>query len=182
VSGVAHLAGAFALVLAIALLCVRRTGTAVFVCAVQALLAAAALGASDWHVAIIALLAFALNGLALPLTLRRILRRPGMSPIANLRGRGVVSWLAALVLVAVSAAIFTQIRTAEPGEALVLGSSIVLVAQRSHPLAPALGLLSSQNGLLLVASATPGLPLLALMVVVVPFVPALVLANAWLRQ
>jgi hypothetical protein len=180
VSGVAHLAGAFALVLAIALLCVRRTGTAVFVCAVQALLAAAALGASDWHVAIIALL-------ALPLTLRRILRRPGMSPIANLRGRGVVSWLAALVLVAVSAAIFTQIRTAEPGEALVLGSSIVLlglllVAQRSHPLAPALGLLSSQNGLLLVASATPGLPLLALMVVVVPFVPALVLANAWLRQ
>ena len=59
---------------------------------------------------------------------------------------------------------------------------LLLVVLRQHPLAPALGLLSSQNGLLLVAAAIPDLPPSAVLLVVLPLLPGSLLANAWLRR
>ena len=182
----ASLAGALALALSIALLCARRFGPAVFVCAIQALLAAIALAGLRWQPAVIAFVAFALNGIALPLALLQVMHRSTMAPVMTARNGVVGFWLATLVLLAITIAAFTPIRPPSSSDALVLGSSIVLlgllvIAQRSHPLAPALGMLSSQNGLLLVVSAAPDLPLSARLVVILPLVPGLILANAWLR-
>jgi hypothetical protein len=53
---------------------------------------------------------------------------------------------------------------------------------RSHALAPVLGVLSSQNGLVLVAGAHPGVSLPAALAVAVPLVPGLVLTDIWLRR
>jgi hydrogenase-4 component E len=174
--------------LSVALLCVRRTATALHLCVLQALFAAAvALGMRSWGPAATALLAFALTGVvALPLALRRLADRHHMSPVIALRYGGEVSWIAALVLLLVSVATFAQLRPADTGEVLALGLSVVLiglllVSQQSHPMAPALGLLSSQNGLILVASAIPDLPLATTLVVVVPLIPALLAVNVWLR-
>lgn len=185
--GVVQLAGALALLLSIALLCARRTGTAVAICATQALLVAALLGAPGWRHASLAFVAFALSGVAIPLALQRVLDRPGMAPAIAMRGGDVVTWISALVLLVAAVATFTQVRVSGASYALVFGASIALLgllvaARRPHPLMPALGLLSSQNGLILVAGATTDLPLPALLVVVVPLVPALLAANAWLRQ
>jgi len=70
---------------------------------------------------------------------------------------------------------------------LALGLSILLLgllllALRSHPLLPALGLVSSQNGVVLAACAIHGLPLSALVLAAVPLVPALVVASVWLHD
>ena len=59
---------------------------------------------------------------------------------------------------------------------------LLLIVARSHALAPALGLLSSQNGLVLVAGAHPDVSLPAALAVAVPLIPALVLADHWLRR
>jgi hydrogenase-4 membrane subunit HyfE len=187
VIGTVQLAGALALLLSIALLCAIRTATAVRACAVQALLVAVVLGAPGWRHASLALVAFALSGVVIPLVLQRVLDRPGMAPSIAMRGGDIATWIAALILLVATVATFTQVRVGGASDALVFGASIALlgllmVARRPHPLMPALGLLSSQNGLILVAGATADLPLPALLIVVVPLVPALLAANAWLRQ
>jgi hydrogenase-4 membrane subunit HyfE len=184
VTGIAQWAGTFALLLALALLCARRIARALHLCALQALLAALAFAARDWEFSAIALAAFVLNGVALPLALQRLAGRGALSPVMVMRHGMVASWLAALALLLGSAAIFAQ---AAPGGAIAVGSSVVLlglllVVQRAHPLVPALGLLASQNGVLLVAAAVPGLPAVTLLAVAVPLVPAMMVANAWLRQ
>jgi hydrogenase-4 component E len=187
VTAAASLTGALALALSVALLCVQRISTAVIICAVQALLAAAALAALHWQPAAIAALAFALNGVALPLAMQRLAHRPTRSHIIAARHSAAGFWLATAILLTITVAAFTQIKPTSPNDTLALGSSIVLlglllIAQRSHPLMPVLGLLSSQNGVLLVASATPDLPLSARLIVILPLLPGLVLANTWLRQ
>ncbi len=65
-------AGAAALLLSIGLLWARRIDTAVRLCALQAVFAATSLGEAALAVA---LLAFALNGVALPVALARMHRR-----------------------------------------------------------------------------------------------------------
>ena len=57
---------------------------------------------------------------------------------------------------------------------------LLLIVLRSHALS--VGMLSSQNGLVLVASAHPDISQAAALVVAVPLVPALVLADSWLRR
>jgi hydrogenase-4 membrane subunit HyfE len=178
------LAGSFALLLAVALLCARRIATALHLCALQALLASVAFAARGWEFSAIALAAFALNGAALPLALQRLAERRALSPVMAMRHGMVAAWLAALSLLVASAAIFAQ---GTPGGVLAVGSSVMLlglllVVQRAHPLAPALGLLASQNGVLLFAAAIPDLPAVTLLAVAVPLVPAMMMANAWLRQ
>ena len=69
------------------------------------------------------------------------------------------------------------------GGTVATGTSVVLLGLlmaglRGHP---TLYLLSSQNGLLLVASASPDLSVSAALAVAVPLIPGLVLANAWLH-
>jgi hydrogenase-4 membrane subunit HyfE len=179
----AQVAGAFALVMSMALLCVGRAATAVPICTVQALLAAIVLAARGREPAAAACVAAALNGVALPLALRHLLHRPDMPTAIAIPDGATVSWVAAMVLLVASVAIFAQIAA---GDALVVGSSVMLLglllmAQREHPLVPAFGLLSSQNGLLLVASAVPDLPSSALLVVATPLMPGLLVANTWLR-
>jgi hydrogenase-4 membrane subunit HyfE len=187
VSQTALLAGACAVLLSVALVCMRRTAAALHVCALQALLAAVALELRGWGPIAAALLAFALIGVvALPLALRRLADRHNMSPVIAMRYGVVASWLAALFLLLITAATFTQLKLGDATEVLALGASVMLlgvllVVQQSHPMAPALGLLSSQNGLILVASAIPDLPLATTLVVAVPLIPALLAVNVWLR-
>ena len=183
-TGIAQLAGSLALLLAVALLCARRIATALHLCALEALLAAVAFATRGWQFSAIALVAFALNGAALPLMLQRLAERRALPPVMAMRHGMVASWLAALALLVASAAILAQ---AAPGGVIAVGSSVVLlslllVAQRTHPSVPALGLLASQNGVLLIAAAVPGLPAVTLLAVAVPLVPAMMVANAWLRQ
>jgi len=185
-NGAAQWMGACVLLLSVALLCVRRFATALPVCALQSLLAAAALGVRGWQPAGVALLAFGLTGVAVPLALRRVMEQARMPPIIAIRD-GASSWIAAMFLLVIAVAIFTQLRPPVPGEALVLGSCVVLLgllmaAQGSHPLIPALGMLASQNGILLVAGSAPALPLPVLVVIALPVLPALLVADRWLRQ
>jgi hypothetical protein len=170
--------GAAALLLSIGLLCVRRIDTVVRLCALQALFAAASLGETALA---LALLACALNGVALPVALAR---RDGATLLTRRRG-AVVSGAAALGLVSATVAGMAQAGTG--GMAAVVGVSVALLGLlllmlRSHGLAPALGLLSSQNGLVLVAGAHPHVSLPAALAVAVPLVPALALADNWLRR
>jgi hypothetical protein len=59
----------------------------------------------------------------------------------------------------------------------VLLLSLLLMALRSHPAVPALGLLSSQNGVLLAACSTSDLGLPILLLAAIPLVPALAIAG-----
>ena len=170
-------AGAAVLLLSIGLLWARRIDTAVRLCALQAVFAAASLGEAALGPA---LLAVALNGLALPVALAR----SNGATLLTLRGGAVVSWAAALVLLLVTVAGFSRPGT---GGMAAVGVSVallglLLILVRSHALAPALGLLSSQNGLVLVAGAHPHVSLPAALAVALPLVPALVLADNCLRR
>jgi hypothetical protein len=183
--GAAQWLGACVLLLSIALLCVRRFDTALLVCVSQSLLAAAALGARGWEAAGVALLAFGLTGAAIPLALRHLMGRSHVPPVITSRD-SVAPWIHGTLLLAVAVLVLGQLRPAVPGEALVLGASVVLLgllmtARRPHPLAPSFGVLASQNGMLLVASAIPGLPLPVLVIVALPVLPALLVADRWLR-
>ena len=171
------MAGAAALLLSVGLLCVRRNETAGWLCALQALVAAAPLG----EIApVIALGAALLNGVALPLVLVRV----GGTAVATARTHPVVSGGVTLALVTVAGAVFAR----AGGSGLVAAAVSVtllglwLIVVRADALAPAIGLLSAQNGLVLVAGAHPDLSLPAALAVAVPAVPALVVADRWLRR
>jgi hydrogenase-4 component E len=188
-TGAAGLAGALALALSFVLLFAERIDTVLRVCALQAVAAAVAAGAQGWaeHTATLcfaALLVFALNGMALPLMLRRLARRTTLPSAAGRRCGFAISATVAAVLVAVSVAGAMRLTQSGQFDPLALGLSILLLgllllALRSHPLLPALGLLSSQSGVILAACGIPGLPVPALLLAAVPLVPALVVASVW---
>jgi hydrogenase-4 membrane subunit HyfE len=170
-------AGAAALLLSIGLLCARRIDTALRICALQALFAAATLGAAG---VAIALLAVALNGVVLPVAIARM---NSAAPLA-VRGSAFVSWAGATVLLVAAVTGLAKVGTDETvavGVSVTLLGLLVIVA-RSHTLAPALGLLSSQNGVVLVAGAHPDVSLPAALAVAIPLIPALALADHWLRR
>jgi len=178
-TGAAQLCGALALLLSFALLCQRRLRMSVWLCAVQALLVALAMGLQGTlPLALFALLAFALNGLALPLALLRAGDRTGGQP-------GVtppVMILLAVLLVAVAVAVAMRLGIGTRTETLAVALSILLLGLLGIAGTPSLGLLSAQNGFILAAGAIPGLPPEALAVVAVPCLPALMIALAWLRR
>jgi hydrogenase-4 component E len=191
-TGAAGLAGAMALALSFVLLFAGRIDTVLRIGALQAMAAAVAAGAQGWaeHAASLcfaALLAFALNGMALPLVFRRLAGRTTMPSAAGRRRGFAISATAAAVLVAVSVAGAMRLTQSGQFDPLALGLSILLlglllIALRSHPLLAALGLLSSQSGMILAACAIHGLPLPALVLAAVPLVPALVAASVWLHD
>jgi len=161
-------AGDAALLLSIGLLCVRRIGVAMVLCALQAVSAAASFCAMrPW----MALLGLALNGIALPLAIIRAER----TTLAA--GKDLVAWLPAIAVPVASAELLTG-PVAAGMSVVLLG---LLLALRS-PAAPEIGFLSSQNGLVLVGAAHPDLPLSAAVAVALPLLPALLVANAWLRR
>jgi hydrogenase-4 component E len=191
-TGAAGLAGALALALSFVMLSAERIDTLLRVCALQAMAAAAAAGAQGWaeHTAQLcfaALLVFSLNGMALPLVLRRLAGRTTLPSAAGRRCGFAISTLASAVLVAVSVAGAMRLTQSGQFDPLALGLSILLLgllllALRSHPLLPALGLLSSQSGMVLAACGIPGLSVPALLLAAVPLVPALVVASVWLHD
>ena len=68
-----------------------------------------------------------------------------------------------------------------------MGSSVVLlglalIGLRWHSFVPALGLLSSQNGLVLLAGTYPGQALQPALIAALPLVPALALWERWHRR
>jgi hydrogenase-4 component E len=191
-TGVGAFAGALALSLSFAALLTRRIGALVRVCMLQALAVAVAAATQGWarhdaSLCVAALLAFALNGLAVPLALRRLIGRATTPAPVGWRCGFAASAATAFALVAASVA--GAMRLADEGqfELLALGMSLLLLgllllAARSHRLLPALGLLSSQNGVFLAACAIPDLPLSVLLLAVFPVVPSLAVASLWLRD
>ena len=170
-------ASAAALLLSVGLLWARRIDTALQLCALQALAAAVSLGQVTPTAAI---LAFALNGVALPLAIARRHR----ATMLEARGGAFLSWAVVLALVALTGVAFARVGAdglvAAGVSVALLG--LLLIALRAHPLAPALGLLSSQNGLVMLAGAQSELPLPTALAVALPLVPALVLAESWQRR
>jgi hypothetical protein len=160
------------LLLSFGLLCARRIDTALYVCAAQAVCAAGSLAGSSLGAALAAL---ALNGVVLPLAIVR-LTGTGSLPVA---GNVWIGWAMALALPALMALLL--------GSVVATGISVTLLGLllgvlRRHSLAPAIGLISAQNGLIAVASAHPSLSLAASVSVAVPLLPALTLADNWLRR
>jgi len=165
------------LLLSIGLLCARRIDTATQLCTLQALFAAITLGEAATAIAV---LAFSLNGLVLPLAIARA----NNVTILSLRGNALLSWAVTLALLVVTGLIFAKVGAdglVAAGVSVALLGPLLIVL-RSHALAPALGLLSSQNGLVLVAAALPDVSLPAASAAAVPLIPALVLAETWLRR
>jgi hydrogenase-4 component E len=191
-TGIAALGGALALSLSFVVLFARRIGALLRICMLQALAAGVAAGAQGWarhdvSLCIAALLAFALNGLALPLALRRLIERAATPAPVRWRCGFAASTAAAFALVAASVARAMRLADGQQFDLLVLGMSILLLgllllAVRSHRMLPALGLLSSQNGVVLAACVIPGPPLSLLLVTVIPLVPSVALASLWLRD
>jgi hypothetical protein len=168
-------ASAAALLLSVGLLWARRIDTALQLCALQALAAAVSLGQVAPTAAILAL---ALNGVALPLAIARRHR----ATMLEARGGAFLSWAVVLALVALTEVAFARVGAdglvAAGVSVALLG--LLLIALRAHPLA--LGLLSSQNGLVMLAGAQSELQLPTALAVALPLVPALVLAESWQRR
>jgi hypothetical protein len=166
---VSTVASALVLALSIGLLTVRRIDTAAGICAGQGICAAIAMGATG---SIAAPIALVLNGVAAPLASWRFLDRRKTMHMSLWR------WLAATALMIAALAGLGGL-----GDGVALGSSVVLLGLlMSGCGVPALGLLSAQNGLVLVAGSLPDVPLLPALAVAVPLVPAMLLAEAWLRR
>lgn len=191
-TGIVALAGALALSLSFAMLFTRRIAPLLRICTVQALATAIAAGAQGWarhdaSLCFAALLAFVLNGLALPLALRRLIERATTpSPVRWRCGFGASAG-AAFALAAASVAGAIRPADRQQVELLALALSILLLgllllAVRSHRMMPALGLLSSQNGVVLASCVIPGAPMPVLLVAAIPLVPSLVFASLWLRD
>jgi hypothetical protein len=181
VTGAAELAGALALLLSVGLLFANRISAAMNICTAQVLLCCIAFGASRPMSAAVALLALALSGVAFPLALHRMFRR---HPAALVHRATLLLWTAAIPVLVVCVAAFARLgggNLPALGAAILL-TGLLLVARGSNDASRIIGLLSSQNGILLAAGAMPDLPLLTCVLVALPLLPALGLANAWLRS
>ena len=166
---------AVALLLSVVLLCTHRIDTAIWLCALQALCAAIALGETTT-----AVLSFALNGVALPWAVARMSHAMTFPPRSNSTPFLVLS--AALLVVTIIVFVMDGAgETAAVGGSVALGG-LLLAGLRAPAGLPALGLLSSQNGLVLVASIHRSLLLPATLAVTVPLIPSLVLAKMWLHR
>ena len=162
-------AAVLAAMLSIGLLCARRIEIALGVCGLQGLCAAVALGAAGSAFAPAVLI---LNAIAVPLVAWHVLTdaAPSVPPPGT--------WLLAAVLLVVAAAAFGSYgNSVASGIAIVL-LGLLLAAQG----AAVIGLLSAQNGVVLVSAAIPNLPPSSALAVAIPLLPAICLGHAWLRR
>ena len=162
------------LLLSMVLLCVRRMAVVLCLGALQSLCAAAALAAGGKVE--LAGLAVALNGVALPLTLWWIAEPATLGVRISTRAL----WAVALVAIAACTAVPVTLSLAIGVAVVLLG--FLFVARSPERIAHVVGLASAQNGLVLVASSIPYLPLPAGLVIAIPFVPGLVLADRRLHR
>lgn len=158
-----------ALLLSVGLLSVRRTEAALWISAAQGLCAAGALAAAGSPIAPVALL---LNAAAVPLASQLVLedRLPDPPPRRL--------WLLAVCLLLVAAVGFGKFGNGIASGVTVVLLGLLLAARSAAPV----GLLSAQNGVVLVAAAIPDLPTESTLSATVPLLPALLLAHAWLRR
>lgn len=190
-TGIAQLASALALLLSFALMRATRRGGAVRLCVLQGCVAALAAGIQAWvhaapQLAFVALLAGALNGVAMPLVLKCLGDRSGTEPILP-KGHNAYTPVVAIVLATLSVAAAMHARAGTDIPALASGLSVLLlglllVTTDRYRDVPAVGLLSAQNGIVLAASAVPGLPAVAFLVCAVPFIAGLLAVGMWLRR
>lgn len=168
----AHLLGGAMLVLSFGLLYQRRLAALINVYAVQAWVLAAAAGWLGWtqrapELGATGLVVLGASGVAMPIVLRRLTRRPPIDQVVETALGVFPSMAAGAVLVAL--AVLVVLPTATDGqllsrEDLVLALSVVLLGlltmiTRRTALAQAVGFLSIGNGLLLGAVAASGMPL-----------------------
>jgi hydrogenase-4 membrane subunit HyfE len=191
-TAVAVLAGASALTLSFVALFTARIGDALRLCMLQAPAAAVAAMAQGWArhdaaLGVATVLALALNGVALPLAVRRLIGRASAPASIGSECRPAASAAAGIVLTAAALAGAMRLSAGGQSDMLAVGLAVLLLglllpAVRSHRLLPALGLLSSQNGAVLAAGAIPALPASLLLLAALPLVPALVVAGVWLHE
>lgn len=162
-------AAVLAALLSIGLLCARRIETALWFCGLQGMCAAVALGASGSGFAPAVLV---LNAVAFPVVAWRVLADPALSAPSPR------SWLLAAVLLVVAAAGFGSFGNGIASGITVVLLGLLLAAQGTTMI----GLLSAQNGVVLVAAAIPDLPLTSVVAAAIPLLPAICLGHAWLRR
>ena len=172
-TNLAHGLAGLALILSFALLGQQRLRPMLRVCAVQAVTAAlVVLLLRDLRLALFASGAFALNGLLLPLV---VYRQTGDE---HVRCAGSASWIGGVILAAVSVATAMQVFSGERVELLGAALAVLLLGLLQSARSPMTGLLSAQNGLILLVAAVPHVAPIALVAVVIPVVPAtLILAS-----
>ena len=112
-------AGAAALLLSVGLLCARRIDTAVWLCALQALSAAVVLAETG---TVAAILAFACNGVALPLALSRITSAPALT----WRGNAILALSLAVVVPVAGILVFAS---AGAGGLVAVGASVAMLGR-----------------------------------------------------
>jgi hydrogenase-4 component E len=164
----AHLLGGAMLVLSFVLLYQRRLTAMVHVYALQSLVLAAAAAWQGWAqdappLYLVALIALAAKGIAIPIALRRILDRAN----THRETRAALGIFPSMILGV--ALVVLAILVAPPGalrENLAVALSVVLLGMltmiaRRNVLAQVVGFLSLENGLILAAIGIEGMPLVA---------------------
>ena len=162
-------AAVLAALLSIGLLCARRIETVLWFCGLQGLCAAVALGAGG---SVFAPVVLALNAVAVPFVAWRVLADAALT-VPSPR-----SWLLAAVLLVVAAAAFGNFGNGIASGIAVVLLGLLLAAQGTTMI----GLLSAQNGVVLVAAAIPDLPPASALAAAIPLLPAICLGHAWLRR
>ncbi len=169
---VAHLLGGAMLVLSFLLLYQRRLSAVINIYAVQALVLAAAAAwqgwvQGSWHLYLTAAIALFAKAIAIPLSLRRIVRQLAIHRAVEI-ALGVfptmilgVALVALAILVVLPTTLAAQALTRED---LAIALSIVLLGQlmmitRRNALTQVIGFLSLENGLSLAAVGVEGMPL-----------------------
>ena len=190
-TGAAQWVGSLALLLSFALIYQQSSGVALRICALQGISAALVAEIQAWahavtQIGLVALLAAALNGAVMPLVLRYLTDRSG-ERLTTRANHGVHTSVVAVVLVTISVVAAMRVRMVAEAPVLALGLSVLLlglllIAVGRHRDVAVFGLLSAQNGLVLSASAVPGLPALTFLACAIPLFPGLVVAAMWLRR
>jgi len=166
-TSLAHALAGAVLILSFAMLGQRRLRPMPRLCAMQALLAAlVVLLQRDLRLAAFAVVAFALNGLIMPLLLAR---QAGDERITR---PGATSWIGGVILVAVSVATAMQVADGGRVELLAAALAACSLGLLQSAQSSAMGVLSAQNGVILLVAAVPHVPPLALVAVALPVVPA----------
>jgi len=106
------------------------------------------------------------------------------APEMAVRGHPLASWILAPAVLLASVAALT---TTAPAEHVAVGAAVTLLGLvwlgfRPHALAPALGFLSAQNGVVLAAGGVAGPTLPAALAMCLPLLSVLALADAWRRR
>jgi hydrogenase-4 membrane subunit HyfE len=170
-SSLAQGAAGVVLVMAFALLGVRQISAAVVLLIAQAV--AVAVAAAAQHQTPAAVAELALQALAVPMGLRRLLGRLG--------GAQTTVPVGGTKLAVIAGAVLTVLALPWGNLGLPLAVvllALLLLATRRHPGMQLSGLLAAQNGLVLAAS---GIAWAGIYVVVLPIVPLLAVAALWLH-